>query len=152
MVILAAGSLMNFLLGFLLILLLFSQANAFSMPVISGFMEGCPYVGEQGFQVGDEIYKVNGERVYFPSNFTAYVTRGSEEGRADLVLIRDGRKVYLNDYALVPVPLTDTDGSTVEKYGLQFLVEEATPLPRCGSRGTAPATSCGSCASDSPTW
>jgi regulator of sigma E protease len=128
MVILAAGAAMNFLLGFLLILLLFSQGTAFSTPVISGFMEGCPYEGEQGFLAGDEIYKVNGERVYYPSNFTAYITRSSEEGRADLVLIRDGKKVYLNDYAIVPVPLTDSDGATVMKYGLIFQVEEATPL------------------------
>lgn len=124
LLILVAGSAMNFLVGFVLILIVFSQAQSFTAPVVTGFMNGCPYEGEQGLLPNDRIYKVNGERVYFPSNFSSYVTR-CEDSKVNLVLIRGGHKVILNDYYMVPVPITQEDGTTVTKYGLLFESKES---------------------------
>lgn len=123
LLILVAGSFMNFLLGFLLILLLFSHATGYTSPVIAGFADGCPYEGT--LQVGDQIWKVNGERVYFTSNFTDYVTKNAGDGYIDLVVIRDGQKLRIDDYYMVPVEYTKADGTTELKYGLQFSVEPA---------------------------
>ena len=55
-IILVAGSFMNFLLGLLIVLIIYSSAAGFYSPVISGFVDGCPYEGENALQVGDEIY------------------------------------------------------------------------------------------------
>ena len=60
-IILAAGAAMNFFLGFLLILCIAPQFR-FVEPVISGFMEGCPYEGD--LLVGDTFYRINGQRIF----------------------------------------------------------------------------------------
>lgn len=128
LIILAAGSFMNFLLGLVLVLALFWSAVGFSSPVIAGFQEGCPYEGL--LQAGDEIWRVNGERVYFAANFSEYAPQGDEQGLVDLVLIRDGKKLRLEDCALTPVEYSLPDGTTEVKYGIYFAVEEATFLSR----------------------
>ena len=122
LVILVAGAAMNFLFGFLLIILIFSQAQAFNTPTITGFMDGYPNQGEQGLMVGDTIYKIDGHRIYFSSNASTYLSRGNGE-TVDLVIIRDGEKIELNDF---PMQLREyeVDGETQLKYGLYFGVKE----------------------------
>ena len=93
-IILAAGSFMNFLLGLVLVLVIFSQAAGFNAPVISGFTENNPYEGENALQVGDEIYSVDGHRIYFTGNFSLYLSRNSSQVY-DIVVIRDGERVEL---------------------------------------------------------
>ena len=119
-IILAAGSFMNFLLGLVLVLVIFSQAAGFNAPVISGFTENNPYEGENALQVGDEIYSVDGNRIYFTGNFSLYLSRNSSQVY-DIVVIRDGERVELNDFAMKPYE--QADGSTA--YGLSFSVVEA---------------------------
>ena len=62
-IILCAGAFMNFVLGLPVVLLLYSSAEYFRSPTLSGFMEGCPYEGEEALMVGDEFYKIDGHRV-----------------------------------------------------------------------------------------
>jgi len=119
--ILVAGAAMNFIVGFILILLVFSQASAFSTPTITGFMDGCPYEGEQGFMEGDTIYKINGHRIYFSTNVSTYLSRSGET--VDIVLIRDGEKVKLDDYELKTLEY-EVNGETLIRYGFYFGVEE----------------------------
>ena len=122
--ILVAGAGMNFLTGFVLILIVFSTAVGFNTPTITGFMDGCPYVGEQGFLEGDTIYKIDGERTYFSSNVSTFLSRAGGD-TVDIVLIRDGEKIRLDDFQLTPsVPVTDENGETVMKYGFYFGVKE----------------------------
>ena len=115
LIILVAGSFMNFLLGFLIVLIIYSSAQGFYSPVISGFVDGCPYEGENALQVGDEIYSIDGHRIYFSSNVTTILSRG--------VVIRDGEKVELEDFVLTPV---EYEGYSSPMYGFSFAVEEAT--------------------------
>ena len=129
LLILVAGAAMNFLTGFLLILLVFSQQEGFMTPTITGFMDGCPYVGEYGLMEGDEFYKINGERIYFSSDVSTYLQRGGKD-TADIVLIRDGKKVVLDDYPMTLVEYPTEDGGTELKYGLYFGVKETGALAR----------------------
>ncbi|MBE6973047.1 MAG: RIP metalloprotease RseP [Ruminococcaceae bacterium] len=124
LVILAAGAFMNFLAGLVLILLLFSGAQAFSTPVISGFMDGFPLEGEQGLMAGDRIVSINGERIYLYNDVTLFLSRGNGEPY-DIVVERNGQRVVLNDLPLEPREYT-VDGQTVTRYGLYFSIEEAT--------------------------
>ena len=119
-IILISGALMNFVVGFLLILLLFSQAGGFWAPVVTDFAEGCPYEGEYGLQEGDQIWRINGKRIYFVSNISLYASRSAQEGVVDIELIRDGEKVLLEDYQFVPLDYTQEDGNVVRQYGLLF--------------------------------
>ena len=120
-IILVAGSFMNFLLGLLIVLIIYSSAAGFYSPVISGFVDGCPYEGENALQVGDEIYKIDGHRIYFSSNVTTILSRGGETH--DIVVIRDGEKVELENFTLTP---REYEGYTAPMYGFSFTVEEAT--------------------------
>ncbi len=63
--ILVAGSFMNFVLGFVLVVVCMTQVYGFVSPTITSFMDGCPYEGTDGLMVGDTIYKINGMRLYF---------------------------------------------------------------------------------------
>ena len=120
-IILAAGSFMNFLLGFLIVLILYSNAAAFRAPVLTDFMEGCPYESQQGLQVGDRFYSIDGKRVYQYYNVSEFLSKG--DGTYDIVVIRDGEKVKLEDFTMVPV---EYEGQENKMYGFYFGYDEAT--------------------------
>ena len=119
--ILAAGSFMNFLLGFVLLLILYAPSQGFASPVIAGFFPECPYT--DALQEGDTVYRINGERIYFTSNFSEFLSM-DQDGTVDMELRRNGEKVLLKDYHIVPVPYDDGNGGTVMKYGIYFDVEK----------------------------
>ena len=119
LIILVAGSFMNFVAGFLITVLFISLAFSY-IPgtTLSDFSEGCPYEGENAFQVGDRLYSIDGERVYINSDITLLLERSGTQVY-DIVVVRDGKKVALNDLALKRV---DYDGEM--KYGFYFSVRE----------------------------
>ena len=117
-IILVAGSFMNFLLGFLIVLIIYSGVAGFYSPVISGFVDGYPYEGT--LQTGDEIYSIDGHRIYFASNVTTILSRGGETH--DVVVIRDGEKLEFEDMGLTPQVY---EGYSSPMYGFSFAVEEA---------------------------
>ena len=122
--ILVAGAAFNFLLGFLIILIVVSAAYrgyAFAKPTITGFAEGFPRSGEKGLMEGDTIYSINGFRLYYSQDLTTAMARDSD-GVVDVVVIRDGKKVLLDDYALVP---RDYGGQV--RYGIDLTAVRATP-------------------------
>ena len=119
--ILCAGAFMNFLLGLLVIFCLYAGAEAFRAPVLAGFMEGCPYESAQGLREGDRFYKIDGHRIYQYYDVSDFLGKG--DGVYDLVLIRDGKKLKLEDFAMVPV---EYEGYENKMYGFYFGYEEAT--------------------------
>ncbi len=114
-IILSAGSAMNLLTGFVLVLILFSRNNVFLRPAIQemnpGFgLENC------GLQAGDVVHSVDGHRVYFYGNLGMLLGRAGED--VDWVVERNGELVELND---VHMPLQEVkleDGRTVYQRGL----------------------------------
>ena len=119
LIILVAGSFMNFLIGLVLLVIVFSSARAYSTPVITEFFDGCPYESADGLQVGDQFYKIDGHRIYFSSNVSEYLARGS--GVHDIVVIRDGEKVELKNFEL---KLLEYPGEEGQYYGFRFGVQE----------------------------
>ena len=127
-IVLVAGSFMNFLTGLVLLIVVYSQAVGFVTPVIAGFMDGFPNEGTNGLMAGDRILSVNGERIYSKSDIDLFFSRAGGEAM-DLVVLRDGEKLVLDDFPLIPREY-DYEGETRMMYGLTFAVEEATPLVR----------------------
>ena len=123
-IILVAGVTMNFLTGLLILVILFSTSKAFVTPVITGFAENCPYESAEGFQLGDEILSVDGERVYIYSDLSLLWGRNST-GVYDMTVRRNGEKVELKDFRFVPVEYQE-NGQTVLRYGLNFSTQKAT--------------------------
>lgn len=122
LLILVAGAAMNFLLGLVLVIILYAGAGGFNSPVIAGFADGCPYEGT--LQSGDEIRRVNGERIFFTGNFIQYAS-ADEDGDLDLVILRDGKRIELDNYHMVPVDY-EVNGQTVKKYGVNFTIAAPT--------------------------
>ena len=86
-IILSAGAAMNFLLGLVVIFCLFLSAKGFYVPVLTGFMDGCPYESVEGLQAGDQFYKIDGHRIYHTEDVGTFLSRGGDN--YDLVVIRD---------------------------------------------------------------
>ena len=120
-IILVAGAAMNFLLGLLIVIILYSNAYAFRSAEITGFMDGCPYESSEGLHVGDRFYKIDGQRIYQYYDVSDFLSQG--DGTYDLVVIRDGKKVKLENFALTPL---DYPCQTQKMYGFYFGYDEAT--------------------------
>ncbi len=121
LIILAAGSFMNFVLGLVIVLCIYASATGFRAPVIEAFMEGCPYEGTDGFQAGDRILSIDGRRIYQYSDIADFLSRG--DGTYDIVVRRSGKRVELKDFKLVPV---EYEGQEQKMYGFYFGYDEAT--------------------------
>ena len=121
LLILAAGSAMNFLMGYLIVLILFSGAGGFRAPVIESFMEGCPYESAEGLQPGDRFLRIDGKRVWQYYDVGELLAGGGEEH--DIVVRRGGRRVKLEDYRMVPV---EYEGQERKMYGFYFGIDEPT--------------------------
>lgn len=122
LIILVAGSAMNFLAGLLIMVIVFMPAKRFVMPVISAFDEGCTLNVEGGLQVGDRILEVDGEKIYVQSDFSTilYFNGGDVH---DLVVGRNGEKVVLDDFVMEKHLFP---GEETERYGFSFSVVDAT--------------------------
>ena len=114
-VIFAAGSFMNFLAGFLIILAVYSGAQGFLIPAAAGTAPEFEERNGQTIQAGDIFYSVNGERVYLYSDVSLLMSLHQGQPM-DLVVLRDGEKVELNDVTWGTY--TGTEGETYQGYGV----------------------------------
>ena len=122
-IILCAGSFMNLVLGIVLILIMYAGAQAFVTPTIDHFMDGCPYEGTEAMQAGDTFYSIDGQRIYLVSDVSSFLMRG--DGVYDIVMLRDGEKVELKDFALTTKTYAEY-ANEGPKYGFVFGYTEAT--------------------------
>lgn len=122
----AAGSVMNFLAGMLILLILNSRAAGFTVPIIAGSAPEFETVNSgMTLEQGDVFWSINGSRVYLTSDVDLLLMLANREP-IDLVVLRNGEKVELPG---LPVrTYSDSDGGTYEGYGLYrgVTVQEAT--------------------------
>lgn len=124
LIILSAGSFMNFVAGVCILLVLFSQAQVISVPVVSDFVEGFPLESKEGLLPGDRILSINGRDVHIVSDAQLYLALSKGE-TMDMVIERDGERLERKDFPLTMREYT-VDGVTVERYGLYFAQVPAT--------------------------
>lgn len=123
LIILVAGSFMNFLVGFLLVLILTATVQSvITGTSVDAFHEDFSAYASEGLEVGDRFYSIDGERVYIGSDISMLLERNDEK-IYDLVVIRDGEKVHLNDFSM---PKRDYDGTGTLRYGFNVPVEQRT--------------------------
>ncbi len=125
LVILAAGSFMNFLAGILIMVIVFLPMQRMIVPVITEFETFSTVNGKNGLQVGDRILEVDGEKIYVQSDFSTILALNPGDVH-DLVVERNGQKVYLNDFLMEKHEVTDEQGNKSFPYGLSFGVVEPT--------------------------
>jgi regulator of sigma E protease len=120
--ILAAGSLMNFLTGVVILLVLYSGATAFYTDKINGFAPEFSLAGENGLMEGDVFYKIDGYRTYLRGDASMFLSyhRGDT---IDLEVIRDGEKVVLKDFPMTRQTYSTSEGGTYTGFGLYIGVQ-----------------------------
>jgi len=126
-IIFVAGSASNFLTGFVILVVLYSGAGGFYTTQITGFAPEFTLQEENGLQKGDEIWSINGERVYLYSDLGLLLGL-AKDGDISLVVLRDGQKVALDHLPLAVKEYTAADGtSKYNGYGLYFgQIQQAT--------------------------
>ena len=117
---LCAGSFMNFLLGVILIVIMYGGAEAFRAPIITDFLDGCQYNTPETFQAGDEFYSIDGNRIYLISDVSMFLERVN--GVYDIVMLCYVQLVEFKDMKRVPT----IESAQGLKYGFVWGIEKAT--------------------------
>lgn len=106
--IIASGALMNFVLGFVLLVGLVCTQDAITSKIIYDFTDGA-LCAQTGLQANDEILAVNGHYC-FTANDIVYELQRAENYTADFTVLRGGKTVHLNDVQFGTT--TDENGKT----------------------------------------
>ena len=119
----AAGALMNFLTGLVIILLLMLPVKSHTTPVMANFLEGFPYAAAdsadgRGFQEGDRIVRVNDFHIYTIADFNMAMVYDNDQ-RYDITLKRDGKTVRLQDFEMKKTVLDEKSGAYLYGFELQ---------------------------------
>ena len=123
LIILVAGAAMNFLMGVVLMLLVYMPVRAVVEPVIASFEEFATVDGEHGLQVGDRILELDGEKIYVQSDFSLILSLNPGDYH-DLVVERSGQRVELPGFHLEKHEVTRDDGTSQLLFGMNFTLRE----------------------------
>lgn len=122
LIILVAGSAMNFITGILIMVIVFLPAQQFITPTISNIEQGSLIGGTNGLQVGDTLLEVDGEKIYVQSDFSTILALNPGDVH-DIVVERNGERVVLDNFEM---KTTLFEGEETPRYGFSFSVEDAT--------------------------
>ena len=123
LIILVAGAAMNFLMGVILMFIVYMPAQAVVEPVIASFEDFSTVDGEHGLQVGDRILELDGEKIYVQSDFSLILSLNPGDYH-DLVVERAGKKVQLPNLLMEKHEVTREDGTTQWLFGMNFTLQE----------------------------
>ena len=122
LIILVAGAVMNFIIGLVLMAVIYIPAKSVTSPVIAEVTPGCTIVSEDGLHVGDRFLEIDGEKIRMSSDFSLILSLNPGDVH-DVVVERDGRKVVLDKFRMEKHLFP---GEETQRYGFSFGVEELT--------------------------
>ena len=125
LIFLVAGAALNFLVGVMIMVIVFLPAKQFITPVVSSFEPWSTVQGEEGLRVGDRFLEVDGEKIYTQSNVSMMLSLNPGDVH-DLVVERNGEKVVLDDFEMLRHEVENEDGTKSMLYGFSFSLEDAT--------------------------
>ena len=125
LIILLAGSFMNFVIGLVLLFCVLAPAENFVTREVALVEPGSSLAEGNAIEEGDRILSIAGEKVYVQSDFSLILTvKGA--GEHDVQVLRDGEKLLLEDVLFEGREFANEDGTTSLRYGISFRVEDAT--------------------------
>ena len=125
MLVMAAGAAMNFVLGFVVLVLLISlRSEPITSRVIYEIQDDA-LCGQTGLEAGDKVLAVNGRRCFIANDMIYELVR-TEQYRADFTVLRDGKTVELPDVQFDT--WQDESGQTHMKLGFTVYGIQKTPL------------------------
>ncbi len=108
MFVVAAGAIMNLLLGFVLVVALVSSSELVGTTTVARFDDNAVSAAS-GLQAGDVIKSIDGMRVYTSTDVSTGLSR-SPDSTVEMDVVRDGEKLSL-----------DVSFDTTEENGTQFI-------------------------------
>lgn len=97
-IVIAAGGIMNILLGFFLMFIVMVQQPYYASTTISNFAEGSA-LQEAGLQAGDVFYSVDGRRTYTLQDLQ-FSLAVCDPSNVDFEVVRDGERLTFSDVQL----------------------------------------------------
>ena len=126
LIILVAGSFMNFVVGVLIVAIVLFCQPRYATPQITEIEPWSTVATENGLQPGDTIVEFDGKNIAVYEDFTL-ATLFLPDGEYDITVERNGQKVKLQDVPMVRKEVDDGNGNKQMLYGLSFAVAETTP-------------------------
>ena len=126
LIILLAGSAMNFLTGLIIYSCLFLPVQQIVVPEVREFTDCCIFNTEDGLHLGDEILEIDGEKIY-TNNDISLLLNLNPTGVHDLVIRRGDRTLEFYDYPMTHTHL-DEAGEEYRHYGFGFGVARESTL------------------------
>lgn len=96
-IIVAMGALFNLILGLVIVAITLAPQKAFNSTVVAEFKENA-VSSESGLMVNDKITEVEGRKI-FSTYDLSYAFTNVKDGKIDMTVIRDGKRVELKDVA-----------------------------------------------------
>ena len=118
LIILVAGSVMNFLTGLIIYALLILPVQQVVVPEIREFTDCCIFHTEDGLQLGDELVEIDGEKIYSVNDISLLLGL-NPTGTHDLVIRRGSKIIEFYDYPMAHTHLNEA-GETYRHYGFGF--------------------------------
>ena len=118
--ILVAGSAMNLLAGFLIVVIV-NACTAMPIPQIASLRTGSSMSCEGGLQAGDVILEMNGYAIETTQDFNTALQVNKDETVFDILVQRDGKSLMLQDVPMVPREFPeDAEGAAGTFYGINW--------------------------------
>ncbi len=118
-IIIAAGSIMNLLIGILILAIAFAPIKGWTTTTVSNVAD---HIEE--LQTGDKIIKVDDYKIHLINDFMLQLERGDNKPVYDITVIRNGGKLLLEDVRLEQKEM-EVDGETRLAYGIGFEIENS---------------------------
>ena len=123
--ILVAGAAMNFLIGIVLMVIVYLPAKAVVEPVIASFEDFATVDDGSGLQVGDRFLELDGEKIYVQSDFSVILALHPGEIH-DVVVERNGERISLDHFRMERHSVADETGAERMMFGMNFGVKKLT--------------------------
>lgn len=120
MFVVAAGAVMNLILGFLIVVCIVSSSDLIGTPTVAKFDDNA-VSQSSGLQAGDTIKSIDGMRVFTATDVETGLSR-SPDGDVQMVVERDGKNITLD----VTFEMQEYEGQRFINMDFWFLGEEKT--------------------------
>ena len=120
LIILVAGSGMNFLIGFLIVVIVNSCAL---MPItqVDSLRTGSSLAMEGGLQVGDVILEMDGQKLETTNDFSLILQKDLTDTSFDVLVVRNGQQLLLKNVIMEPREFPENEeGQAGTFYGITW--------------------------------
>ncbi len=121
-IIIVAGAIMNFVLGFLILVVLNIPGTSFVTTTLEGFQDEFDFESEAALMVGDKILEIDGYKILVSPDITMALDK--YPAPHDILIERDGEKILIEDLPMERKEYTLEDGNTAMLYGFNLSVKE----------------------------